>query len=414
MKDLRFSVVIPTRDRVETLAYAIRTCLKQDFDSYEVVVSDNGTGPAAQCLVDGFGDERLRYCRTGRTLAMSDSWEFAVSQATGEYVIVIGDDDGLLFHALRDIDRLLRDSREKALRWSSAYYLWPGAVFTDLQHRLSIPLTRELERMTYRNVAPGVVNGRLDPALLPSVYHGAAHRDLISGLRRRSGRVFGGAAPDIYSGFALGYLLGTYLSTSIPMSVAGLSARSNGCAHARDGDRNETVAEFNTLNEVAQLRRHRLAPDVACLPAVVADMFFHARDALFPDDGAIVVDRKGLATNTIRSMIWETGAEWRKGFDAVRRSLADVPRLQRWLDRTFPEPGVCTAYRSMFIPWGFNGGRLVVDASKFGVADVYGAAELCEQIAGLRGHDLGAPLALRPMSPYRRIRTAARVLLKGR
>ena len=36
-----FSVVIPTRNRASLLRYALQTALDQDFDDYEIVVSDN-------------------------------------------------------------------------------------------------------------------------------------------------------------------------------------------------------------------------------------------------------------------------------------------------------------------------------------------------------------------------------------
>src|SRR4051812_3222592 len=98
MSSPRFSIIIPTRERAATLRYALRTCLDQTFDDYEVIVSDNFSSPATKAVVDEAAAPRVRYFRTDRPLAMSDSWEFAVSHARGEYVLVIGDDDGLLPH----------------------------------------------------------------------------------------------------------------------------------------------------------------------------------------------------------------------------------------------------------------------------------------------------------------------------
>src|SRR5262245_26841258 len=96
----RFSIVIPTRDRASTLPFTLRTCLAQEFDDCEIVVADNHSAPPTREVVDSFSDRRIRYVRTPAPLAMSDSWDFAVSQATGEYVLLIGSDDGLLLHAL--------------------------------------------------------------------------------------------------------------------------------------------------------------------------------------------------------------------------------------------------------------------------------------------------------------------------
>ena len=38
-----FTIVIPTRNRVQTLEYSIHTILNQTFKDFEIVVSDNST-----------------------------------------------------------------------------------------------------------------------------------------------------------------------------------------------------------------------------------------------------------------------------------------------------------------------------------------------------------------------------------
>ncbi len=57
----RISIVIPTRDRPGTLGFALRTCLDQDFEDFEVVVSDNCSPPATREVVESFADRRIKY-----------------------------------------------------------------------------------------------------------------------------------------------------------------------------------------------------------------------------------------------------------------------------------------------------------------------------------------------------------------
>src|SRR5438067_10315585 len=52
MPAVKFSVVIPTRERADTLRFALRTYLDQTFDDYEVIVSDNCSSPATKAAVD--------------------------------------------------------------------------------------------------------------------------------------------------------------------------------------------------------------------------------------------------------------------------------------------------------------------------------------------------------------------------
>src|SRR5204863_7515060 len=100
--------VIPTRERAETLQYSLRTCVEQGFDDYEIVVCDNCSSPATREVVEACTSPRVRYVRADRPLAMSANWELAVSHARGEYVTVLGDDDGLMPYALRELDALAR------------------------------------------------------------------------------------------------------------------------------------------------------------------------------------------------------------------------------------------------------------------------------------------------------------------
>ena len=64
------------------------------------------------------------------------------------------------------------------------------------------------------------------------IYYGLIHRSLID-KARRSGRVFDGLSPDYHSGVLFARLAERFLSTDVPLSLAGLSGRSNGVAHMR-------------------------------------------------------------------------------------------------------------------------------------------------------------------------------------
>src|SRR5262249_49982060 len=77
MSTPRFSVVVPTRERADTLQSCLTTCLDQGFDNYEVIVCDNCSSPATREVVEGFASSRIKYVRAPEPLAMSDNWELA-------------------------------------------------------------------------------------------------------------------------------------------------------------------------------------------------------------------------------------------------------------------------------------------------------------------------------------------------
>jgi glycosyltransferase involved in cell wall biosynthesis len=86
---LLFSIVIPTRNRPELAAIAIKSVLRQDFQDFEVVVSDNSSPedePELEKVVAKTADSRVRYVRPPAELTMGEHWEFALGHARGEYV----------------------------------------------------------------------------------------------------------------------------------------------------------------------------------------------------------------------------------------------------------------------------------------------------------------------------------------
>src|SRR5271170_1787835 len=92
---MRFSVLIPSRDRVDLARTAIRTVLQQDFDDFEVVVSDNASDDDYASMIASFNDRRIKRYRLDHPVPVTTNWNNALTQAAGEYVIMLGDDDAL-------------------------------------------------------------------------------------------------------------------------------------------------------------------------------------------------------------------------------------------------------------------------------------------------------------------------------
>lgn len=92
---MRFSVVIPTHDRLELLRDAIETVRRQDYVDWELIVFDNASGEDIAGHVARLADARIRYARSDAFLPVTDSWNRAMDLASGDYTVFLGDDDGL-------------------------------------------------------------------------------------------------------------------------------------------------------------------------------------------------------------------------------------------------------------------------------------------------------------------------------
>src|SRR5262245_40824372 len=398
----RLSVVIPSRGRTHTLGHTLRTCVSQEFPDCEFLVSDNSGGDAVQETLARFDDRRLRHVRTSKLLAMADSWEFAVGQAAGEYVTVIGDDDGLLLHALPEIDRILRLVRAPLLRWESVCYNWPDLPSQPhaAPNELLVPLTKtkghhSIQSLEARPMMLRAAHSEISYAQLPMIYCSAIHRSLLARLRERTGRVFRAQCPDVYSAFAFAALAGYYHSCTAPMGISGLSGASNGVAELYLGGRSTITEEFRRLNAEADLGPHPRVPDLHVMAAKVADAFQRAKDALFVDEHRLRLDRKAIVLRCLEELQGSDPDGWPDAARAIREALRDDPTLVAWFETTCGRGAPSTdSPRLRRNPRGYAGDHLRLDAAAFGVSDVYEAAVRCEKILGYRAEGTNAHLAI--------------------
>lgn len=377
----RFSIVIPTRERAETLRYALRTCLDQDFDDYEIVVCDNHSSPATRQVVEEANSPKIRYIRSDRPLAMSANWELAVGQAAGQFVTVLGDDDGLLPFALRELDRLIDRYDTKCVHWHRGLYTWPTIALQDDANLIRFPLYRKVWELDGRNEIRRVIRFEAGADMLPMIYNAVVHRDIIDEHRRIAGRVFPNLYPDVYTSFSFAYLAGRFLSVGVPMNVTGLSGNSNGIAALFNNNRTIIADEFHRLNYEFGYTAHPLVPDLNLQPIHVVDCFLFAKGFLFPADASLSLDRKAVTHRYLSSITATDPVARARVKQAIRESLADRPDLQRWLDEQ-PDHPPAKPFRFRPARLGYDGYSLAVNALDHGVRDVHAAVKFIAAVLG--------------------------------
>ncbi len=99
------SILIPTHDRVDYLALALRSAQAQTYEHLQIVISDNSehTDTRALLATQIESDPRVEYVRQEGGNYM-ENWLRALGQARGEYVNFLMDDD--LFDP-RKVERML-------------------------------------------------------------------------------------------------------------------------------------------------------------------------------------------------------------------------------------------------------------------------------------------------------------------
>lgn len=226
----KFTVIIPTRARADVLHAALKTVVAQDYDSLEILVSDNFSEDDTAEIVHSFDDPRIRYFNTGRRLSMSHNWEFALSHVHDGWVTILGDDDGLLPEAIAKVAELARNAGVSAIRSSTCKYRWPAN--NGRGARLSIPMHRGLEVRNSSTWLKKVLEGRTTYMDLPMLYTGGfADMRVMHEIKARMGAFYSSCIPDVYSGVAIASMTSDYLYSYTPLAIAGISKHSTGTSH---------------------------------------------------------------------------------------------------------------------------------------------------------------------------------------
>jgi glycosyltransferase involved in cell wall biosynthesis len=245
MKNPKLTVIIPTRERADTLFHTLRTVIEQDYENLEIIVSDNASIDNTEAIVRSFSDPRLYYINTGQRLGMSENWEFALGYVTGDFVMYLGDDDGLLPDACNDVARIIYSTDAKAVIWLKPDYIWPSLQF--LPNTVSIHCAYDLFEIEGKIILNGIARGKTSYGKLPVLYSGFVSVQSILNIKKKTGHFFHSITPDVYSGIVLAEELKTYLYSFRPFSISGGSRHSNGIASVTDDTKAKRFFTENKL-----------------------------------------------------------------------------------------------------------------------------------------------------------------------
>ena len=127
-----FSVVIPTHNRLHLLRDAIETVRRQTWENWELVVFDNASSDPIGDHIESLNDARIRYHWSSDFLPVTDSWNNAISAARGDYIIVLGDDDGLTPDYFVKIKKIVDDFESPEIVYAAIYqFMHPGVAPWD-------------------------------------------------------------------------------------------------------------------------------------------------------------------------------------------------------------------------------------------------------------------------------------------
>ncbi len=312
---MKLSLVIPTKDRLDTLRHCVASALATRNDQLEIVVSDNHSVDGTAEFLAGLSDPRLKIVKPPTPMSMRGHYDFVLTQTAGDYIVYIGDDDAIAPFGPDALLELIRRTGADAIAWKPIGYLWPGMAgegsfastllkpkhFALLAERVDADQAFEAFLKAQQ---PSYLNGA-------KIYHGAVSRDVVNRLTAQSGgSYFGAMSPDVYAAiFGLKFAQ-NFVRTTCSITVSGKSRHSSGWALLK-AKRDKDVAQKFFDDELQAKQRdpeNRIDLSVRATASHELNALMIGNDALF--GGALDIDYSAWVQKIASSFSYSDQAEY--------------------------------------------------------------------------------------------------------
>ena len=118
----KVSICLPAYNHPELVQRALESILIQEFDDYEIIITDDSEGSEVGEIVSRIDDQRIHYFKNTLNLGSPANWNRAASLAQGEYIKILHHDDWFPNkNCLSQFIKLLDEHPNSVLGFSSAY-----------------------------------------------------------------------------------------------------------------------------------------------------------------------------------------------------------------------------------------------------------------------------------------------------
>lgn len=174
---MKVSLCVPTFERPEMLAELLASFRAQDHPDTELCITDDSSSDTTEELFERLPDGNVRYSRNSSTLGFAANLRRALRMATGDIMVVLGDDDLLAAdYALSNYARLFISHPDVHFAYSNLVQvdrsLRATLTYPYFKHDLVVgPGSRAIETLWLRSILiSGMALRRSD--LIESFYPG--------------------------------------------------------------------------------------------------------------------------------------------------------------------------------------------------------------------------------------------------
>lgn len=335
LNPLVLSIAIPTKNRQSFLQNILVSLLESERQDFEIVINDNSDTTELDDFVRELGDSRVRYVHVSEWLSVVDNCDAAVSACRGDFVCLLGDDDGVLLDESLELLSAARADGMDALMSDVMLYTWPDVThkfISGIGGKLRLePLIRrrdkdlvdeagKLRRVISRGGALGLEG-------LPCVYQGFIRREVLDKVRGLTGSYFPGPSPDMANAIAIGPFIKASRHVAKPLVISGHSRASGAGRGTMKEHRGAIASQVHLPRDTGDTWLPQI-PFFWSGPTIYAQSLHRAlARTRITDFGA-----PGDACLYAACMIFESGygSEIRSAMKASRHSLLSLVPAMAW------------------------------------------------------------------------------------
>jgi glycosyltransferase involved in cell wall biosynthesis len=318
------SVVIPTRNRFQYVKSAITSILDINDSRIELIIQDNSDSNVLMMWInDNIIDVRLKYNYSDSPLSFVGNFSEGVEASTGEYICIIGDDDGINPEIIDAVAWLKQENIDCLSTRISANFVWgdaevPTTLFTNVTGGvLSISkLSGIIIEAKPEEELLAFVNGGLISYLdfnLPKIYHGIVKTECLREIKQKTGSYFGGLSPDIFASICLACIVKRIFVTDYPLTISGVCGVSASIVEGLLKKNSKKLEDAPHLRNRGHYEWSELVPRVYCVETIWADSAIAALKSMERNDllehidiprfsAACINANKGITKQVIASM----------------------------------------------------------------------------------------------------------------
>lgn len=279
------SIVIPTKNRSYYCLYAVKQILSLQLHDVEICIQDNSDTDDLSKELSLLNAENIIYNYHPGILSFVDNFSEAVSLAHGDYLCMIGDDDGILPVIINLVEDMKNQNAEAAIPALNFIYFWPsnqgiidkgdnGVLISHLSSEYKLHSGKQVNNS--KAVTELLKNGIQNYISfdMPRLYHGVVRKDALEKIKEKTGHYFGGLTPDMYMSTALSLVCNKVIRVNYSVTISGI------CPSSGSSD-SATGKHTGELKQAPHFRGHDhyhwddLVPTFYSVDTIWADTLFH-------------------------------------------------------------------------------------------------------------------------------------------